>query len=120
METIDLYQIHRWDYDTPIEQTLRALDDAVRRNQIRYLGASSMWAHQFAEALHTSDRLNLERFATMQDHYNLVYREEEREMLPFCERERIGVIPWSPLVQGYLTRPHEEMTTTTRGEGLTD
>ncbi|RJT07089.1 aldo/keto reductase [Halococcus sp. IIIV-5B] len=120
METIDLYQIHRWDYDTPIEQTLRALNDAVRRNQVRYLGASSMWAHQFAEALHTSDRLGLERFGTMQDHYNLVYREEEREMLPFCEEEGIGVIPWSPLAQGYLTRPHEEMTATTRGEGLTD
>jgi aryl-alcohol dehydrogenase-like predicted oxidoreductase len=120
METIDLYQIHRWDYDTPIEQTLRALDDAVRQNQVRYIGASSMWAHQFAEALHTSDRLSLERFQTMQNHYNLVYREEEREMLPLCEKEDIGVIPWSPLAQGYLTRPHEEMTATERGEELTD
>ena len=116
MDTVDLYQIHRWDYDTPIEQTLRALDDAVRRGKVRYVGASSMWAHQFADALHTSDRFGLERFATMQNHYNLVYREEEREMLPLCEKEDVGVIPWSPLAQGYLTRPHEELTATTRGE----
>jgi len=116
METVDLYQIHRWDYDTPIEQTLRALDDAVRRNQVRHIGASSMWAHQFADALHTSDRLGLERFQTMQNHYNLVYREEEREMLPYCQREGIGVIPWSPFAKGFLTRPHREMEETTRGE----
>ncbi|KDE60576.1 aldo/keto reductase [Halostagnicola sp. A56] len=116
MDTIDLYQIHRWDDETPIEQTLRALDDAVRRGQVRYLGASSMWAHQFAEALHASDRLGLERFATMQNHYNLVYREEEREMLPLCGRENVGVLPWSPLARGYLTRPHEDVDATTRGE----
>ncbi|MFB6152408.1 MAG: aldo/keto reductase [Haloarculaceae archaeon] len=115
-DTVDLYQIHRWDYDTPVEQTLRALDDAVRRGQVRYVGASSMWAHQFADALHTSDRLGLERFETMQNHYNLLYREEEREMLPLCEREGVGVIPWSPLARGYLTRPHEEAEATTRGE----
>jgi len=116
METIDLYQIHRWDDDTPIETTLRALDDAVRRGHVRYIGASSMWAHQFADALHTSDRLGLERFVTMQNHYNLVYREEEREMLPLCAKENVGVIPWSPLARGYLTRPHEEIDATTRGE----
>jgi len=116
MDTIDLYQIHRYDYDTPIEETLRALDDAVRREKIRSLGASSMWAHQFADALHTSDRLGLDRFATMQNHYNLVYREEEREMLPLCQREGIGVIPWSPLARGYLTRPHGEVDSTARGE----
>ncbi|NHN61439.1 MULTISPECIES: aldo/keto reductase [Halorussus] len=116
MDTVDLYQIHRWDYDTPVEETLRALDDAVRRGQIRYAGASSMWAHQFAEALHAGDRLGLERFQTMQNHYNLVYREEEREMLPLCEKENVGVIPWSPLARGYLTRPHEEIDATTRGE----
>jgi aryl-alcohol dehydrogenase-like predicted oxidoreductase len=116
METVDLYQTHRWDYDTPIEQTLRALDDAVRRGQVRHIGASSMWAYQFAEALHTSDRLGLDRFQTMQNHYNLLYREEEREMLPLCERESVGVIPWSPLARGYLTRPHEEFDATTRGE----
>ncbi|WP_302080060.1 aldo/keto reductase [Salinibaculum rarum] len=116
MDTIDLYQIHRWDYDTPIEQTMRALDDAVRREKVRYLGASSMWAHQFSEALQTSDRLGLDRFLTMQNHYNLLYREEEREMLPLCEKEDIGVIPWSPLARGYLARPHEEFDATTRGE----
>mgnify|MGYP000695877737 FL=1 len=115
MDTVDLYQIHRWDYDTPIETTLRALDDAVRRGQVRYLGASSMWTHQFADALYTSDALGLERFATMQNHYNLVYREEEREMLPFCARENVGVIPWSPMARGYLTRPAEDIDATTRG-----
>jgi len=115
MDTIDLYQIHRYDYDTPIEQTLRALDDAVRRGQIRHAGASSMWAHQFGDALRTSERAGLDRFETMQNHYNLVYREEEREMLPLCEREGIGVMPWSPLARGYLTRPHEEIDATTRG-----
>ena len=108
MDTVNLYQIHRWDPETPIEVTLGALDDAVRRGKTRYLGASSMWAHQFADALHTSDRLGLERFATMQNHYNLVYREEEREMLPLTQEENVGVIPWSPLAGGYLARPHEE------------
>ena len=116
MDTIDLYQPHRWDYDTPVEVTLKTLDDAVRREKIRYFGASSMWAYQFAEALHTSDRLGLDRFLTMQNHYNLVYREEEREMLPLCDRENVGVIPWSPLARGYLTRPHEEVDATIRGE----
>jgi len=116
MDTIDLYQTHRWDYSTPIEQTMRALSDAVDREKVRYLGGSSMWAHQFAEALHTSDSLGLERFATMQNHYNLAYREEEREMLPLCEKEGIGVLPWSPLARGFLTRPHEEYLTTKRAE----
>ncbi len=116
MDTIDLYQIHRWDYDTPIQQTMRALDDAVRRGKVRYLGASSMWAHQFAEALHSSDRLGLDRFMTMQNHYNLLYREEEREMLSLCEKEGVGVIPWSPLARGYLARPHEEFDATIRGK----
>ena len=115
LETIDLYQIHRWDYDTPIEETLRALGDAVRRGDIRHVGASSMWTYQFADALHASDRLGLDRFATMQNHYNLVYREEEREMLPFCQREDIGVMPWSPLAKGVLARPHEEINATERG-----
>ena len=116
MDTVDLYQIHRWDYDTPIEETLRALDDAVRRGQVRHLGASSMWAYQFADALHTSDRLGLDRFATMQNHYNLAYREEEREMLPLCAQEGIGVLTWSPLARGFLARPHESFLETTRGE----
>jgi len=115
MDTVDCYQIHRWDDETPIEQALRALDDIVRRGQSRYVGASSMWTYQFAEALHTSDREGLERFQTMQNHYNLLYREEEREMLPFCDREGIGVIPWSPLARGRLARPHEEAEATTRG-----
>ncbi len=114
IDTIDLYQIHRWDYETPIDETLRTLDDAVRRNQVRYIGASSMWAHQFADALHTGDKLGLKRFVTMQNHYNPVYREEEREMLPLCEEKGIGVMPWSPLARGYLTRPHEEFDTTAR------
>ncbi|MDS0281693.1 aldo/keto reductase [Haloarcula onubensis] len=116
MDTVDLYQIHRWDYETPIEQTLKTLDDIVRRGQSRYVGASSMWAHQFAESLRVSDRDGLERFQTMQNHYNLLYREEEREMLPLCEREGVGVVPWSPLARGYLTRPHEEFEATTRGQ----
>jgi aryl-alcohol dehydrogenase-like predicted oxidoreductase len=116
MDAIDLYQIHRFDEETPLEETLTALDDAVRRGDVRYLGASSMWATQFAEALHTSDRLGLERFVSMQNHYNLVYREEEREMNPFCNRQGVGVIPWSPLARGYLTRPHEEFDTTERAQ----
>lgn len=115
VDTVDLYQIHRWDYDTPVEVTLRALDDAVSRGKVRYIGASSMWAYQFSEALHTSERLGLERFATMQNQYSLAYREEEREMLPLCEREDVGVIPWSPLAKGFLARPHEEMEATERG-----
>jgi len=116
METVDLYQTHRWDETTPIETTLRALDDAVRGGQVRHIGTSSMWAHQFARALHASDRLGLDRFATMQNHYNLLYREEEREMLPLCAEEDIGVIPWSPLARGYLARPHDQFDATTRGE----
>ena len=120
IDTIDLYQIHRWDYDTPIGETMRTLDDAVRRNDVRYLGASSMWAHQLASALHTSDTAGLERFVSMQNHYNLVYREEEREVNPLCEREGLGLIPWSPLARGYLARPHEEFDTTARGKEESD
>jgi aryl-alcohol dehydrogenase-like predicted oxidoreductase len=116
MDTVDLLQTHRFDYDTPLETTLGALDDVVRRGQARYVGASSMWAHQFAESLHLADSLGLERFATMQNHYNLLYREEEREMLPLCAKENVGVIPWSPLARGYLARPHEEFDATVRGE----
>ena len=115
MDTVDLYQIHRWDDATPIRTTLRALDDAVSRGQVRHIGASSMWAHQFQRALHISDREGLARFETMQNLYHLAYREEEREMYPLCKRENVGVIPWSPLGAGYLTRPHEEFTATARG-----
>lgn len=116
IDTLDLYQTHRWDYHTPIEETLRALDATVQDGRTRYIGASSMWTYQFADALHTATTRNLESFATMQNHYNLVYREEEREMLPYCEQENIGVIPWSPLARGYLTRPHDEFATTDRGK----
>ncbi len=116
MDAVDLLQIHRWDYDTPIETTLRALDDQVRRGNTRYVGASSMYAHQFAEALYTSEYVGLERFVSMQNHYNLVYREEEREMLPLCRKEDVAVMPWSPLARGYLTRPDEDVDATERGD----
>jgi len=99
---VDLYQLHRYDEDTPIEETLRALDDIVRAGKARYIGASSMSAWQFAQALYLADRHGWTRFVSMQNHYNLVYREEEREMLPLCRAEGIGVIPWSPLARGFL------------------
>ncbi len=99
---VDLYQIHRWDNETPIEETLEALNDIVRAGKALYIGASTMSAWQFAKALHTSDRRGWARFVSMQNHYNLVYREEEREMLPLCQDEGIGVIPWSPLARGFL------------------
>ncbi len=102
VETIDLYQLHRLDRHTPIEETLGALDDLVRAGKVRHIGVSSMYAWELATALGISDRLGLARFATMQNHYNLIYREEEREMLPLCETEEIGVIPWSPLARGVL------------------
>ena len=99
---VDLYQIHRWDAETPIEETLEALNDLVRMGKVRYIGASSMYAWQFAKALHTSDQHGWARFVSMQDHYNLVYREEEREMIPLCIDRGVGVIPWSPLARGFL------------------
>ena len=99
---VDLYQTHRWDYETPIEETLRAFDDLVHQGKVHYIGTSSMWAWQFAKALSTSDRLGLARFVTMQNHYNLCYREEEREMIPLCHDEGVGLIPWSPLARGFL------------------
>lgn len=101
---IDLYQIHRWDYETPIEETMEALDSLVKSGKVRYLGASSMYGWQFAKALFTSDQRNLSRFVSMQPQYNLVYREEEREILPLCADQGIAVIPWSPLARGYVTR----------------
>lgn len=107
---VDLYQIHRWDYGTPIEETLEALHDVVKAGKARYIGASSMYAWQFAKALYTARRHGWTRFATMQNHYNLLYREEEREMLPFCAAERIGVMPWSPLARGRLTRDWDHTT----------
>lgn len=108
---VDLYQIHRFDYDTPIEETLEALHDVVKAGKARYIGASSMFAWQFATMLHTADANGWTRFVTMQNYLNLLYREEEREMLPLCEAEGIGVIPWSPLARGRLTRGWGESTT---------
>ncbi len=99
---VDLYQIHRFDYATPIEETLEALDEVVKAGKALYLGASSMFAWQFAQMLYTADAMGLARFVTMQNHYNLVYREEEREMMPLCREEGIGIIPWSPLARGFL------------------
>ncbi len=100
---VDLYQIHRWDYETPIEETLEALHDVVRMGKARYIGASSMYAWQFVKALYIADLHHWSRFVSMQPHYNLIYREEEREMLPLCLDQKIGVIPWSPLARGLLT-----------------
>ena len=102
---IDLYQIHRWDYNTPIEETLEVLHDVVKSGKVRYIGASSMYSWQFAKALYLADLHGWTRFVSMQNHYNLLYREEEREMMPFCQSEGIGVLPWSPLARGRLARP---------------
>ncbi|MRS15718.1 aldo/keto reductase [Enterobacteriaceae bacterium RIT691] len=110
MEYVDLLQIHRWDYNTPIEETLEALNDVVKAGKARYIGASSMHASQFAQALELQKQHGWARFVTMQDHYNLIYREEEREMLPLCYQEGVAVIPWSPLARGRLTRPWGETT----------
>jgi aryl-alcohol dehydrogenase-like predicted oxidoreductase len=111
---VDLYQIHRWDDETPIEETLEALHDVVKSGKVRYIGASSMYAWQFAKALYTADLHGWTRFVSMQNHYNLVYREEEREMLPLCRDQGIGVIPWSPLARGFLAGNRQQ-----RGEGAT-
>jgi 1-deoxyxylulose-5-phosphate synthase len=109
---VDLYQIHRFDPDTPIEETMEALHDVVRAGKARYIGASSMFAWQFATMQHTADAAGWTRFAAMQDHYNLIYREEEREMHPLCLDQGVGVIPWSPLARGRLAKLPEERTTT--------
>jgi len=116
---VDLYQIHRWDYSTPIEETLRALDEIVRSGKVRYIGASSMFVHQFARSLHLADSRGWTRFVSMQNHYNLVYREEEREMIPFCRQEGVGLIPWSPLARGLLsgTRKREQAAPAAAGAG---
>jgi 1-deoxyxylulose-5-phosphate synthase len=108
---VDLYQIHRWDYETPIEETLEALHDVVKAGKARYIGASSMYAWQFAKALYLADRHGWTRFVSMQNHYNLLYREEEREMMGLCQAENIAVIPWSPLARGRLTRAWKGETT---------
>jgi len=101
---VDLYQIHRWDYETPIEETMETLNDIVRTGKARYIGASAMWAWQFQKALYVSEKHGWTRFVSMQNHLNLIYREEEREMVPLCREEKIGLIPYSPLASGRLTR----------------
>jgi 1-deoxyxylulose-5-phosphate synthase len=108
---VDLYQIHRWDYETPIEETLEALHDVVKSGKVRYIGASSMHAWQFTKALYLADLHGWTRFVSMQNHYNLLYREEEREMMGVCQAEKIGVIPWSPLARGRLARPSQSEAT---------
>jgi 1-deoxyxylulose-5-phosphate synthase len=108
VDHVDLYQIHRWDPQTPIEETMEALHDVVKAGKARYLGASSMYAWQFAKALHVAERNGWTRFVSMQDHLNLLHREEEREMLPLCRDEGIGVLPWSPLARGRLARDWDE------------
>jgi aryl-alcohol dehydrogenase-like predicted oxidoreductase len=108
---VDLYQTHRWDYDTPIEETLEALHDVVKSGKVRYIGASSMYAWQFTKALYLADRHGWTRFVSMQNYYNLLYREEEREMMALCQAEGVGVIPWSPLGRGRLARPWQGEST---------
>jgi aryl-alcohol dehydrogenase (NADP+) len=118
LDYVDLYQIHRWDNETPIEETLEALHDVVKAGKARYIGASSMYAWQFAKALYLADLHGWTRFVSMQNHYNLVYREEEREMNPLCLAEGIGIIPWSPLARGFLTgsRRPQDFGDTTRAQ----
>jgi aryl-alcohol dehydrogenase-like predicted oxidoreductase len=124
MDYVDLYQIHRWDYRTPIEETMEALHDVVRAGKARYIGASSMFAWQFAKAQHVAERNGWTKFVTMQNHYNLLYREEEREMIPQCIDQGVGVLPWSPLARGVLTgsrtRDGEKRTTRANTDGFTD
>jgi 1-deoxyxylulose-5-phosphate synthase len=113
---VDLYQIHRWDPHTPIEETLEALHDVVKAGKARYIGASSMYAWQFSKALYTADLHGWTRFVSMQDHYNLLHREEEREMLPLCEDQDVAVLPWSPLARGRLTRDWDETSERARSD----
>jgi aryl-alcohol dehydrogenase-like predicted oxidoreductase len=124
MDYVDLYQIHRWDPQTPTEETMEALHDVVRAGKVRYIGASSMYAWQFAKAQHVAERNGWTRFVSMQNHYNLVYREEEREMIPLCLDQGVGVIPWSPLARGFLTgtrtRSGERRTTRAETDRFTD
>jgi aryl-alcohol dehydrogenase-like predicted oxidoreductase len=121
---IDLYQIHRWDYLTPIEETLEALHDLVRSGKVRYIGASSMFAWQFAKSLYVADLHGWTRFVSMQNHYNLVYREEEREMIPLCRAEGVATLPWSPLARGFLagnrSRSGKQLTKRARNDTLAD
>jgi len=120
MDYVDLYQIHRFDKETPIEETLEALHDLVRIGKVRYIGASSMYAWQFVKAQYIADKRGFTRFISMQNHYNLVYREDEREMIPFCAEEGVGILPWSPLARGFLAgnRPKAGPTEKKGGETL--
>ncbi len=124
MDYVDLYQIHRWDYQTPIEETMEALHDVVRAGKARYIGASSMFAWQLAKAQHIADQHGWTRFVSMQNHYNLVYREEEREMIPYCLDQGVGIIPWSPLARGFLagnrTRDGQKPTPRASADPLAD
>jgi len=124
MDYVDLYQIHRWDDHTPIEETMEALHDVVRAGKARYIGASSMFAWQFAKAQHVAEQNGWTRFVSMQNHYNLIYREEEREMIPQCLDQGVGVIPWSPLARGVLAgnrgRDGDKRTTRSETDGFTD
>ncbi|MEV4115559.1 aldo/keto reductase [Nonomuraea sp. NPDC049695] len=112
---VDLYQIHRWDDETPIEETMEALHDVVKAGKARYIGASTMWAWQFSKAQHVAEQNGWTKFVSMQNHYNLLYREEEREMLPLCADQGVGVIPWSPLARGVLARAGSSATTARTG-----
>jgi aryl-alcohol dehydrogenase-like predicted oxidoreductase len=115
---VDLYQIHRFDPETPVEETMEALHDVVKAGKARYLGASSMYAWQFAKMQHAAERHGWTPFVSMQNHYNLIYREEEREVLPLCADQGVGVIPWSPLARGRLTRPWDEQTARSETDGF--
>jgi aryl-alcohol dehydrogenase-like predicted oxidoreductase len=124
LDYVDLYQIHRWDYNTPVEETMEALHDVVKAGKARYIGASSMFAWQFAKAQHVAERNDWTPFVSMQNHYNLVYREEEREMIPLCIDQGVGVIPWSPLARGFLagnrTRDKQGVTTRAANDPMAD
>ena len=120
VDHVDLYQIHRWDPDTPIAETMEALHDVVKAGKARYIGASSMWAWQFATAQHVADRNGWTPFVSMQDHYNLLYREDEREMLPLCADQRVGVLPWSPLARGQLAAGVDRSTTRSASDTFAD
>jgi 1-deoxyxylulose-5-phosphate synthase len=118
LDYVDLYQIHRWDYNTPIEETMDALNDVLKSGKARYIGASSMWTWQFQQAQHIAEKHNWTKFVSMQNHYNLIYREEEREMNPYCVQSGVGLIPWSPLARGFLAgnRSREDYGETTRAK----
>ena len=122
MDYVDLYQIHRWDYETPIEETMEALHDVVKSGKARYIGASSMWTWQFVKANYIADLNGWTRFVSMQSHYNLVAREDERELIPYCIDEGIGLIPWSPLARGFLagkrTKDQDDTTTRSKTDGF--